>query len=378
MIKLAPVAIVVGVSLALPQASCRTASVRSNPGQASDLAGTNHKVLPLNAEASAEDQVGEQTLALLMTKRINQLQVKQAKSNKKIDRPFHVKSHGCVEGEFVVNGQLPDDAKFGVFAREGARFPAWVRFSNAQSIRKSDKETDIRGLSVKLLSVPGRKVMEGEEDAPTQDFLAINQPVLFAEDVEQFMSFQLAMADQGLTFAAYMAGHPVLAARLLRNLRATDSVLTSPFWSTVPSMLGPRAIKFAFMPCEGQVHTVANDQPDNFLRDDLVARLKQQDACYTFNVQFQKDPVKQPVENPTVEWKETDTPLVPLGRLIIKAQDLTDPETLKQEAVCEQFVWNPWHALAAHRPIGGINRLRKSLMRNSQKFRGYTAPPREP
>ena len=36
---------------------------------------------------------------------------------------------------------------------------------------------------------------------------------------------------------------------------------------------------------------------------------------------------------------------------------------------CERASFNPWHALAEHRPMGGINRLRRAVYEASVRHR---------
>jgi hypothetical protein len=49
-------------------------------------------------------------------------------------------------------------------------------------------------------------------------------------------------------------------------------------------------------------------------------------------------------------------------------------------AFCENLAFNPWRSLPEHRPLGGINRVRKDLYQELAKFRhqrngvSYTEP----
>jgi hypothetical protein len=46
-----------------------------------------------------------------------------------------------------------------------------------------------------------------------------------------------------------------------------------------------------------------------------------------------------------------------------------DFDSREQNLFCDNLSFNPWHALAAHRPIGGINRLRKSVYEAVSAYR---------
>jgi len=101
-------------------------------------------------------------------------------------------------------------------------------------------------------------------------------------------------------------------------------------------------------------------------------------VCYDLAVQFQRDAVKQPVEDATVEWKESDTPFVRVAQVTIAQMNLNQEESKNKTDFCNQLNWNPWHSLKAHRPLGSINRLRMLSMRESQKYRGWSTLPKEP
>ncbi len=104
-------------------------------------------------------------------------------------RDAHPKSHGCVKAEFHVQAALPERLARGVFIPDKT-YPAWIRFSNGSSdASKADIDRDARGIAIKLMGVPGTKLLEDERQATTQDFIMINHPVFFANDPERYLSF---------------------------------------------------------------------------------------------------------------------------------------------------------------------------------------------
>jgi catalase len=98
------------------------------------------------------------------------------------------------------------------------------------------------------------------------------------------------------------------------------------------------------------------NQPDNYYRNDLIQSLAQPDAqyCWDFGIQFQTSP-KMSIEDTTVLWKESESPFLPVGRLIVKHQIINFE---KQYDFCENLRFSPWNGLSVHRPVGAINRLR--------------------
>jgi hypothetical protein len=94
-------------------------------------------------------------------------------------------------------------------------------------------------------------------------------------------------------------------------------------------------------------------------------------------VQFQTDPVRMPVENPSVEWDERVSPFIPVARIRIPPQRF---ESEQQMAYAEQLSFTPWHALPEHRPMGGVNRIRKVVYERISTLRHEAngIPRREP
>jgi hypothetical protein len=69
-----------------------------------------------------------------------------------------------------------------------------------------------------------------------------------------------------------------------------------------------------------------------------------------FQSATQTDPVAMPVEDVSVEWDETVPP--PSPRRFIPPQQIGTYGDLATR--CEPMSFSPWHALAEHRPMGGI------------------------
>jgi hypothetical protein len=70
-----------------------------------------------------------------------------------------------------------------------------------------------------------------------------------------------------------------------------------------------------------------------------------------------------PIEDPTIEWSEKDSPFIPVAKIQIGAQV---PE---QGEACEIRSFTPWHSIAEHRPLGGISRVRKDVYLEISKLR---------
>ena len=77
-----------------------------------------------------------------------------------------------------------------------------------------------------------------------------------------------------------------------------------------------------------------------------------------------------PVEDVTVEWDEALSVPVTVATLVIPPQRVNPSGEVA--ARCESISSSPWHSLAEHRPMGGINRLRRSVYMASALKRGGT------
>ncbi len=105
---------------------------------------------------------------------------------------------------------------------------------------------------------------------------------------------------------------------------------------------------------------------DRYLRETLIDHLQTQPACFDFMVQHQSDPVLAPVEDPAVEWDEESAPFVSVARIEIPAQQFA---SRAQDAFCENLSFNPYNSLPAHRPLGGLNRVRQAVYERIAAYR---------
>jgi len=98
----------------------------------------------------------------------------------------------------------------------------------------------------------------------------------------------------------------------------------------------------------------------NFLRNALYQQLSldRVPACFALQVQRQNAAHYMPIEDTSVEWSEDISPFETVATVRVEPQDF---DTREQNLACDNLSFNPWHALPEHRPIGGINRLRKAV-----------------
>ena len=272
----------------------------------------------------------------------------------------------CVDAEFIVADGLPADLRIGLFAAP-RRYQALVRFANAASA--SDRERDIRGMSIRVLGVDGPNLTPG---VTWQDVVLNSHPVMMAADTRGFLELLQANEAGGFRRAMYFLTHP-------RALRIAGAARTNPtchldlsYWSTTPYLFGPgRAVKYIASPATPQRSPLPQALTDSYLQEAMRARLAQAEAAFDVMVQFQTDGRRMPIEDASVEWKREDSPYVRVARLRIPPQVVGDEA---RAAACERTAFNPWHCLEAHRPLGNMNRARRAIYEAMAAFRAETLP----
>jgi hypothetical protein len=292
-------------------------------------------------------------------------------------RAQHAKDTGCVKAQLIVEPDLPDEYRYGVFS-EPRTYDVVIRFSNASEFAASDAAGTPRGMAIKIPHVDGERVIEGDGDS-SQDFLIVDSPTFIfgaVKDYSALFALRHRLKNDALALLAYFPLHPRQAMNVIKARRHTiNSPLLQQYWSMSPFRLGPRAVKFTAKPQDANFHSPPLPGPEDaegFLFQRLANHLKRNDASFDFKVQFQTDPERMPIENAMVEWKESDSPFRKVATVRIPAQDLGSAEMQSFRASCENLSFNPWHTLAEHRPLGGLNRLRRaayevSVQRRLQK-----------
>ncbi|MBN7795975.1 catalase family protein [Parahaliea mediterranea] len=276
-----------------------------------------------------------------------------------------VKGLACLEATFSVPPDLPPQRARGLFARPGD-YPATLRLARASEW--DDRDKDFHGLSLKVRGVAGDPLWGRPGE---QDFLLNSHPALFAANPGDFLDFIRATRDGAIWRYLANPSHWYSLPILLRGRQVIDNPLAITYWSTTPYRFGDEgtAVKYSVRPCDGvQFAAGARDQAD-FLADAVAQTLADGPACLRFMVQFQGDPRAMPVENASVTWPEEASPFLPVAELRIPPQDFRAPA---RRSACEAMAFNPWQSLPEHRPLGGINRVRKAVYAELARFRAAT------
>jgi hypothetical protein len=306
-------------------------------------------------------RIGEEQVAADETTVIGELVALQVaimpKQTDPIRRAQHPKHHGFVKARFSVRDDIPEPYRKGLFA-EPRTYDAVVRWSNAGS--DDDTKPEVHGMAVKVLAVNGPRSVpdDGRDD---QDFVLIDHEVFFARDPKTILAFMKARV-------AAAAGNPAVMQEFAKNdletvrlAEASRTTIASPlgvrYWSTVPYKLGDGAVKYTAVPAPDNGAGGEGALSKDGLREALVRHLSDANkpAVFELFVIPQTDSEKMPVENPTIPW--TSEP-VPVAAIVVEPQTFDTPERMTE---AERISFDPWHSLAEHRPLGGINRARKAV-----------------
>lgn len=285
----------------------------------------------------------------------------------------HVKTHGYAQGEFRVLASLPDELAQGLFERLGVH-SAVVRFSNSASHPQPDAVPDGRGMAIKVLGVEGEMVSADQQRGPAQDFVMINHPVFFARNVKDFLRLEevlveaddnpLATVQGALTGGDWNPLHwhwreMLAVARIAGHFPMQPT--SNTYFSMAPIRFGNYVAKYRAKPAEErddaylELGRRLGSQADA-MRLALEETLRTQDVLFEFQVQLRTSERTMPIEDATVEWPESESPYRTVAHLFLPRQDV---EPLRHQAAFTNLAFDVWHALAAHRPLGGINRIRR-------------------
>ncbi len=296
-------------------------------------------------------------------------------------RGQHAKATGCVTAEFRIADDVPSDLRHGIFSQPGRAFSAIVRFSNSQGTFEKDGTGTARGLAIRLLDVAGTRAVP-DDGGNTQDFLMVDNPRFPFRDPKAYveiikrkvMGADLSPKIGELSALAHMALFEHDELKILKEIKGKHvaSPLEIKYWSGTPFWLGPangdggHAVKYsAYSRLAGRTPPPdhPDDLPGDYLTRALVNGLQSQEALFDFKVQLQTDPQAMPVEDASVEWDENVSQPITVATLRVPTQQVDPSGDLATK--CEAMSFNPWHALAEHRPMGGMNRLRKVVYQAS-------------
>jgi hypothetical protein len=286
------------------------------------------------------------------------------------ERGGNTKTHGIVRGEFIVHEGLPENFRHGIFA-EPRTYRAWVRFSGPGPYITPDiDDVGFMSISIKLMGVPGEKLMS--EERFTQDMFGVSTPTFVTPDVRANVQLQLESLKNASILYFVNFGRSHLLDAIMQGLwvKTQSSPFEAPYFSCVPYLLGEgQAMQYSVWPTSKKrtpIPRLPLRPPDNYLRRAMVAALDAGDVDLDFRIQMQTDPFLMPVENAGVLWPTRLSPRVSVATLHLPRQRFDSAAQINFE---KRLSYNPWHCIPEHRPLGNQSRARRRMYLALSTFR---------
>ena len=329
------------------------------------------------------DRHGEAETSAQIEATVLQIVTRVGQRQRHMVRPVHAKSHGLLKAEVEVFPELRAELRQGLFARPAA-YGAVMRFSTDPGDILSDHISTPRGLAIKVIGVEG-EALPNHAGQVTQDFVLRNTSTFAAhaddflkgiqlivkhvddsEALKQIVSSATQTTEEALALvgqkSAFLAsfGHP------------PTHPLGETYHSAVPVRFGDYFGKLRLVPVSDSLLALRGKHLEhphswNSLKDSIVAFFEKETAIWELRVQLCTNLTKMPVEDASIEWDDALSPALAVARITARPQNAYSDA--RRVWVDEQLSFNPWHGLAAHRPLGNIMRARFKAYQAASHFR---------
>jgi len=298
-------------------------------------------------------------------------------------RAVHAKGHALLRGTLTVPDSLPAPYAQGMFAQPGS-YAVLLRWSSPPAGQLLDSISTPRAVAFKVLDVPGER-LDAARPGHSQDFLLVNAPAFALPDPQALLP---ARALLPASAEGFEAGKKVFSSVLRTVEGAIEALggmsvklkgvggepqhhpLGETYFSQTPFLYGPYMAKFALAPVSDSLlalHGAPLDNGDDAQREALAAHFARQGGEWELRVQLCTDLDEMPIEDASKEWPEELSPYVAVARLALAPQQSWDP--VASQRLEDETAFDPWNCLAAHRPLGAINRARREVMQVSREVR---------
>jgi len=286
------------------------------------------------------------------------------------ERGGNTKTQGIVRGEFIVHDNLPTHLRHGIYARPQT-FPAWVRFSGPGPYITPDiDDVGFMSISIKLMGVPGPKLMD--EEKFTLDMFGVSTATFVTPDTGANAQLQKESLKNASIFYFVNLHRSHILDLIMQGLfiKTQSSPFEAPYFSCVPYLLGEgQAMQYSVWPKSKRrtpIPRLPLRPPDDYLRDAMVATLARENVELDIRLQVQTDPYLMPIENNAVLWPERLSPRISAATLRIPRQKFDSPAQME---FAKRLSYNPWHSIAEHRPLGNQSRARQRMYYELSKLR---------
>jgi hypothetical protein len=165
------------------------------------------------------------------------------------ERGGNTKTQGIVRADFIVHDGLPAEMRRGIFA-EPKTYRAWVRFSGPGPYITPDiDDVGFMSISIKLMGVPGPKLMD--EEKFTLDMFGVSPPTFVTPDVRANAQLQIESLKNASIYYFVNLHRPHILDGIMQGLfiKTQSSPFEAPYFSCVPYLLGEgQAMQYSVWP----------------------------------------------------------------------------------------------------------------------------------
>lgn len=289
----------------------------------------------------------------------------------KFERGGNTKTHGIVRATVTIREDLPEHLRQGIFAAQRS-YPAYIRLSGPGPDVPADiRDVGFSSMAIKIMDVPGEKLWD--EELSTQDMIGVCTPTFVTPDIKENAKLQKWSLRNTPIYYFLNPFDSHILDFLMQGLwnETQTNPLGHRYYSCVPYLLGEgQAMMYSFASKTKVPNRIPGlpfgNPPFNYLRENMIKTLDEQDVEFDLLIQVQTDPHLMPIENASVRWPEELSPFIPAATIHIPKQVFNSP---KQFEFAKKLKINPWHCLPEHRPLGNQSRARQRMYYELSQYR---------
>lgn len=236
-----------------------------------------------------------------------------------------------------------------------------------------DKVNGPRGIGLRVFGVKGEKLSEASHE--THDWTFNNAPVLELRNVDTYLELEQLRSkywDNPIQLKAALATRSDATLQLAPAMLPNTNILSHEMHTQAAFRYGDHVAKLALLPSTETQKALSSQKikstdPDYVLSEMLATHFRSEVTEYDLAVQLQTDVEAMPIEDAGIEWSRKASPFQVVAKVTIPAQEAF--EDGRRVFWDDRMSLDPWRGLAAHRPLGSINRCRRAAYEYSRQFR---------
>ncbi|KAF2719745.1 heme-dependent catalase [Polychaeton citri CBS 116435] len=310
---------------------------------------------------------------------INKVQERNFARHRHGFRGTHVKTQAIVKGSMKIASNLPEHLSQGLFSQEGRTFQIAMRYANEPSFLQDDRVPGPRGCGMKVFNVDGAGGFLDAvgERTHVQDFTFNNAPLLELTDLPttlEIFTLRERYFDDPETLRQKLSERKDKDLQFAPTTLPNQHFMAYTMYSQSAYRYGDYIAKYALFPSSEFQNeltgtcSISQDSSPEQHSEWLREFFRSHEAKFDFRIQLCHDINSQSVEDCSKAWSESEYLFETVAEVTLpKGQDVTNAE--RRAFWDDHMSLNVWYGLNAHRPLGSVNRLRKTLYQASKKKR---------